>query len=88
VITEPNRIAETMVWPVYHWTVGAPLRLDIADSCGQHDVAFAFSPSLREAAGGVGGGGLSASPSANEVAKHPRPSPPRAARAEGGRRKA
>jgi hypothetical protein len=29
VITEPNRIARTMVWPVYYWTVGAPLRVDI-----------------------------------------------------------
>ena len=29
VITEPNRAGRTMVWPIYHWAVGAPLRLEI-----------------------------------------------------------
>jgi len=29
VIKEPNRAGRTMVWPVYHWAVGAPLRLEI-----------------------------------------------------------
>ena len=29
VIKEPNRAGRTMVWPVYHWAVGAPLRMEI-----------------------------------------------------------
>jgi hypothetical protein len=29
VIKEPNRAGRTMVWPIYYWAVGAPLRLDI-----------------------------------------------------------
>ncbi len=29
VIKEPNRVGRTMVWPIYYWAVGAPLRLEI-----------------------------------------------------------
>jgi hypothetical protein len=29
VIKEPNRAGRTMVWPIYYWAVGAPLRLEI-----------------------------------------------------------
>ncbi|WP_407181273.1 hypothetical protein [Bradyrhizobium sp. STM 3562] len=29
VIKEPNRAGRTIVWPIYHWTVGGPLRVEI-----------------------------------------------------------
>jgi len=29
VIKEPNRAGRTMVWPIYEWTIGAPLRVEI-----------------------------------------------------------
>jgi hypothetical protein len=29
VIKEPNRAGHTMVWPVYYWTYGKPLRIEI-----------------------------------------------------------
>ncbi len=29
VIKEPNRAGRTMVWPIYHWAVGAPLHVEI-----------------------------------------------------------